>query len=106
MAHGHTPATDPRDLVMHGTADDEYVPVAGSSYEHTDANVRIIAKFGLWLALTAVVVHLGMGLMFKMFVEQAKDTREQRYPLAQSNEARMPPEPRLQQFPATEMYQF
>jgi hypothetical protein len=38
----------------HPTPDDEYLPVAGSSYEHTDANVWAVAKFGFWLVYRAV----------------------------------------------------
>lgn len=87
----------------HRTADDEYVAVPGSSYEHTDANIGVIVKFGLWLAVTAVVVHVGMGLMFSMLIERANSTAEQRYPMAVSGDARLPPEPRLQQFPEQEM---
>ena len=50
------------DHVLHGTADDEYAfTPEGSSYEHTDANVWVIAKFGIWLAITAVIVHFGIG---------------------------------------------
>lgn len=87
----------------HRTADDEYVAVPGSSYEHTDANVRVIVRFGLWLAITAVIVHVGMGLMYAMLIERATETAEQRYPLAISDDAKLPPEPRLQQFPEQEM---
>jgi len=91
----------------HRTPDDEYlVTPEGSTYEHTDANVWIIAKFGFWLVITALVVHVGVGLMYKMLVEQAIDTREQQYPLATSTEPKLPPEPRLQQFPANEIYNF
>lgn len=97
MAHDHT----------HRTPDDEYLATPeGSTYEHTDANVWIIAKFGFWLAITALVVHVGIGWMYNMLIEQAKDTREQRYPLATGTEPKLPPEPRLQQFPATEIYLF
>jgi hypothetical protein len=89
----------------HRTADDEYLPVEGSTYEHTDANVRAIVKFGLWLAITALIVHVGVGLMYAMLVEQAQDTTEQRYPLAAGAPPKLPPEPRLQQFPRNEIYE-
>lgn len=91
----------------HRTPDDEYlVTPEGSTYEHTDANVWVITKFGIWLAVTALVVHVGIGLMWRLLVEQAKDTREQRYPLATSLDPKLPAEPRLQQFPANEIYRF
>jgi hypothetical protein len=87
----------------HRSADDEYLPVEGSSYERTDANVWAIVKFGLWLAVTALIVHVGMGLMYALLIERAKETTEQRYPLATTNDAKLPAEPRLQQYPHLEM---
>jgi hypothetical protein len=96
------PAHAAHDHVLHGTADDEYAfTPEGSSYEHTDANVWAIAKFGLWLAVTAVIVHFGIWVVYGALVEQAKDARPQQYPLA--TESRLPPEPRLQQTPAREI---
>ena len=66
-AHSHAPAHPP---VLHGTADDEYAYTPeGSTYEHTDANVWVIAKFGIWLAITAVVVHFGIGVLYGALVE-------------------------------------
>ena len=98
----HAPQAPP---VLHGGPDDEYAYTPeGSSYEHTDANVWVIAKFGIWLAITAVVVHLGIWVMWGALVKQAEATREQRYPLA--TQPRLPPEPRLQQFPANEIDDF
>ncbi len=41
--------------------DAEYaVTPPGAGYEHTDANVWIIVKFGLWLVVSAVVIHVGV----------------------------------------------
>ena len=91
----------------HRTPDDEYlVTPEGSSYEHTDANVWVIAKFGIWLAITAVAVHLGIGVLWRTLVNQATEVREQQYPLAASIDPKLPPEPRLQQFPSNEIYRF
>jgi hypothetical protein len=91
----------------HRTPDDQYlVTPEGSSYEHTDANVWVIAKFGIWLAITAIVVHVGIGFMWKALVRQATETHEQQYPLATSIDAKLPPEPRLQQFPRNEVHNF
>lgn len=88
-------------------ADAQYFETpAGAGYEHTDADVWTIAKFGLWLVVSAVVIHIGVGLMYAMLTEQSEDLSEPRYPLAATREAPMPPEPRLQQFPANDIYQF
>jgi hypothetical protein len=86
--------------------DPEYaVTPPGAGYEHTDANIWIIAKFGVWLLVSAVIIHLGMGLMFGWFVEQRQSVDVQ-YPLAVGTELRLPAQPRLQRFPATEAYDF
>jgi hypothetical protein len=91
----------------HHSPDDEYlVTPEGSSYEHTDANVWVIAKFGIWLAITAIVVHVGIGGMWKLLVVQSRETQQQQYPLATSIDPKLPPEPRLQQFPRNEVYSF
>ena len=95
------------EATVHRTADDEYLETPDSSaYEHTDANVWAIVKFGFWLFVTALVVHVGMGLMYSMLIEQAKDTTEQRYPLAASRAPQLPPQPRLQQFPQQDIAGF
>ena len=102
--HGHY--SGPSEPLKPLTAADEqymFTP-EGAGYEHTDANVWQITKFGIWLVITAVVVHLGMGAMYQMLIEQSKVTGEQPYPLASTTEARLPPEPRLQQDPQTEYY--
>jgi hypothetical protein len=97
MAHEHA---------AHRTPDDEYAETPGSSYEHTDANVWAVVKLGAWLVVTAIVVHFGVGVMYRMLIERAKVTTEQPYPLAVSAEAKLPPEPRLQAQPAAEISDF
>jgi hypothetical protein len=101
MAHDeHSDAIDPTET------NPEYgVTPAGAGHEHTDANVWLIAKFGLWLLISAIVIHVGMGFLFGMFVEQREET-EQVFPLAAGQEHRLPAEPRLQQFPENELYEF
>jgi hypothetical protein len=86
--------------------DPEYaVTPPGAGYEHTDANVWIIIKFGLWLAISAAIVHVGIGFMFGLFVDQRQVAVPQ-FPLDTSTEIRLPAEPRLQRFPVNEAYQF
>jgi hypothetical protein len=110
MAHGHydhhPAAPTPEEIAATSPADLEYlVNPEGAEYEHTDASVWTIIKFGLWLAISAVIVHIGLGLMYSLLIEQAKRTGPQEYPLAASSEPHLPPAPRLQQFPRTEMYE-
>lgn len=95
------------DVAGHASADREYVETPpGSTYEHTDANVWIIVKFLFWLAVSAVIIHVGLGFVYALLIEQAMESGEQRYPLAAVQGQRLPPAPRLQQFPRNELYQF
>lgn len=108
MAHGHGEGPIDPDF---DAADPEYgATPPGSTYEHTDAHTRIIAKFMLWLGLTAVLSHVGMGFVYQMFIEQgiASEAAEVRYPTGrtQLDPDRLPPAPRLQQSPANEYYEF
>lgn len=95
------------DAVGHASADHEYLETPpGSTYEHTDANVWIIAKFLIWLAVSAAIIHVGLGLIYAMLIDRAMETGEQQYPLAPAQGERLPPSPRLQQFPQNELYDF
>lgn len=95
------------DVAGHATPDDEYLETPpGSTYEHTDANVWVIVKFLFWLAVSAVIIHVGLGVVYALLIEQAMETGEQRYPLAAAQGERLPPTPRLQQFPQNELHQF
>jgi hypothetical protein len=100
MAHDHE-GLGPADV----SPDPEYaVTPPGAGYEHTDANVWIIGKFALWLVISALIIHVGVGLMFGLFVDQRQVEGEARFPLAVGTGLRLPAEPRLQRFPANEAY--
>ena len=95
------------DAAWHHSADDEYRETPpGSTYEHTDAHVWIIVKFLMWLVVSAVVIHVGIGFLYQMLIERSKVVGEQPYPLATSTVEQLPPAPRLQQFPRNERYDF
>ena len=95
------------DVAGHGSADQEYLATpAGSTYEHTDAHTWVIVKFLFWLAVSAVAIHVGLGVVYELLIQQAMETGEQRYPLAAAQGERLPPTPRLQQFPRNDLYQF
>jgi len=90
----------------HPSAEDEYLfQPPGAAHEHSDANVWIIVKFGLWLVISAIVISAGMGLLFGLFVKQSEETNPQ-FPLAVGKDERLPAGPRLQQFPANEFVDF
>jgi len=91
----------------HASADDEYLnPAAGSGHEHTDANVSLIIQFALWLAAAAVAVHVLMWFMFAVFVDLRENKGAPEFPLAIEQGPRLPSGPRLQRFPANEIYEF
>jgi hypothetical protein len=92
----------------HVSADDQYLETPpGAEYEHTDANVWIIVKFLVWLVISAIVIHFGLGLFYGFLIEQSKETVAPQYPMAApANERRLPPAPRLQQFPRNELLEF
>jgi hypothetical protein len=96
------------DIAGHRSADDQYLETPpGAGYEHTDANIGVMVKFGFWLIISAIVVHVGLGLMYWLLIRQSTarlDTRE--YPLAVNDPPHLPAEPRLQQFPRNEFYEF
>jgi hypothetical protein len=95
------------DAIGHASPDAEYAETPpGSTYEHTDASVGVIVKFLFWLAISAVVIHIGLGLIYAMLIDRALETGDQRYPLAATQGERLPPTPRLQQFPQNELYDF
>jgi len=98
-------AHDPH--AAHASADDEYLnPPGGSEHEHTDANVSMIVQFALWLAASAVVVHILVWFMFVLFVDLRERTGPAEFPLASEQGARLPAGPRLQAKPANEIYDF
>jgi hypothetical protein len=101
MTHVH------HDAVGHTSADEQYLRTpAGAGYEHTDASVWLIAKFLMWLGVAAAIIHVGLALLFNLFVEQRVERADPRYPLAAGEGPRTPPEPRLQRFPREDLLNF
>lgn len=95
------------DVHGHASPDDQYRETpSGAGYEHTDARVWGIAKFLIGLTVAAVVIHLGLALLFWFFAEQRQEQADPRYPLAVREEQRLPPEPRLQRFPREDIMNF
>ena len=93
----------------HSSPDDEYAfTPEGAGYEHTDAAVGPVAKFLFWLFIAAVLTHFGLAGVYKLLADQGvkSEASERRYPLAATEEQRLPPVPRLQQFPRNELYTF
>jgi hypothetical protein len=93
--------------VGHNAADDQYRETpSGAGYEHTDASVYIIVKFAVWLIVAAVLIHVGLALLFDAFAARRVERDEPRFPLAVRDEPLLPPEPRLQRFPREDILKF
>ena len=93
----------------HSSPDDEYAfTPEGASYEHTDAAIAPVAKFLFWLFIAAIITHFGLAGVYKLMIDEGvkSEASERRYPLAATEEQRVPPVPRLQQFPRNELYTF
>ena len=74
-------------------------PVADNpvvDHEDTDVNVRAILGFGAILFVSAVVIHAVIWLYFVQLDNREARPVQAAYPLAVSQGARVPPEPRLQ----------
>ena len=86
---------------------DQYGPTpAGAQHEYTDAQIWPIVKFIVGLAIAAVVIHLGLALLFRVFVNERVEVAAPRYPLTSSEVTKLPPEPRLQRFPREDIANF
>lgn len=97
-------AHDPHE---HVSADHEYLnPASGSGHEHTDASVGLIVKFAVWLAVSAIVVHVLGWVMFYVLVERRMPAEVPQFPLAIEQAPRLPAEPRLQAYPPADLTRF
>jgi hypothetical protein len=98
----------PHDVRGHRMADDQYLETPpGAGYEHTDASVGVMVKFAFWLFISAIIVHVGLGLMYALLIRESTErVATRRYPLSVNQGPRPPAAPTLQQFPANELYEF
>jgi hypothetical protein len=84
----------------------EYGPTPpGAKYEHTDIDVNVGYKSGLWLA---IAVMISVAIVYGTFYffdgqERAADTAAQKYPLA-VGQTKQPPSPNLQTQPFSDVY--
>ena len=72
-------------------------------HETSDANVRAIFVFGAGLFAVALAVHVAIWLLFMFFAAREAHSVAPRFPLAISQENRLPPEPRLQIHPRQDL---
>ena len=86
----------------------EYGPTPpGAKHEHTDIDVNVGYKFGLWLAV-AMLISIGIVYGSFWFFErrvQTADAVAKKYPLAAAVPHQDPPTPNLQRQPFKDIYQ-
>jgi len=86
--------------------DPEYGPTPpGAKYEHTDIDVSVGYKFGLWLTIS-MLISIGIVTGAFYFFEgqgKAANVAAQKYPLA-VGQHREPPTPNLQTQPFKDIY--
>jgi hypothetical protein len=70
-----------------------------SSEPDAEINVRAIFAFGVGLLVSAILIQAMIWLLFRSFSGQEAARGAPAYPLAAGQDARLPPEPRLQTDP-------
>ena len=72
-------------------------------HEESDVDVTAILRYGLGLLGVALVVHVLLWWLFGVFERQNARKQTQVYPMAVSEENRLPPAPRFQENPQQEL---
>ena len=85
---------------MSASPDPDHVEVV---HEESDVNVGAILRYGAGLFLIAAVVHLFLWGLLGMYERQNERTRTETYPMASSQQDRLPPTPRFQENPQQEL---
>ena len=84
------------------TPDVSHIRNVEVTHETSDVNVRGVLTFAVVLAVSTIVVGIGVLMLFKFFnAQQAKEPKPG--PMALRPEQRLPPEPRLQAAPGFEL---
>jgi hypothetical protein len=88
---------DPQDPAGHNPVDDEVNPHV--AYEHGDADVFTISKYTLALVFGIGIAAAAMYGLFNFFNGEANKEEAAVPKVVQDQRPKLPPEPRLQQFP-------
>jgi hypothetical protein len=85
---------------MSASPDQDNVEVV---HEERDVIVGAILRYGLGLFVIAAAAHLLLWWLLGVYERQNERAQTQVYPMAASQQDRLPPEPRFQQDPQQEM---
>lgn len=72
-------------------------------HETSDVSIRGIFAFAAALLAAAIVIHIGVWVLFRYFDARLAREGTPEYPLAITQENRVPPEPRLQVNPRQDL---
>ena len=75
----------------------------GVHHETTDVNISAIILSGVALIVSAVLISFVVWVLFKYFESREARRLAPEYPLAATQEVRVPPEPRLQTDPRQDL---
>jgi hypothetical protein len=81
------------------TPDVSHIRNVEVTHELSDINVRGVLTFAVVLALSTIVVFIGVRVLFAFFNQQEARSEPKPGPMALSKQERLPPEPRLQGAP-------
>jgi hypothetical protein len=68
-------------------------------HETTDVNIRGVLVFGAGMIVAAAFIYFAVWILFRLLADQHAQRGVPEYPLAATQERRVPPEPRLQPSP-------
>lgn len=74
----------------------EHEPAAEAGHETSDVSIGAIVKFGIGLAVTALLIHVAMWGLFRVLHERGEKRDRPLPPLVAAALRRTPPEPRLE----------
>ena len=81
------------------TPDVSHIRNVEVTHELSDVNVRAVMTFAVVLAISTIVVFIGVRVLFAFFNQQEARSEPKPGPMALSKQERLPPEPRLQSAP-------
>ena len=77
--------------------------MGSTSHETSDVNIRAIFGFAAGLLLTGVFIYFFVWLLFLFFASREAARVAPQFPLAATEQNRLPPEPRLQTNPREDL---
>lgn len=72
-------------------------------HEETDVNVGAILRFGVGLAVVALIVHVFLWWLLGVYERGQERVQVQTFPLAAGRQNRLPPAPRFQENPQQDL---